>query len=145
MAGVAGLQHIIYVNGCDTKMGSKRTRGRPCKPGPLSHFYPVEFDRGLFRSGRRSGKADRQRDSIDRNRAAGGVKMAKIEQTAFAAADMTSWSKPHILAWTVSGSATAVRIAVGKAWCEEDPNDGWRAAKIEGIKVLKITMTADPQ
>lgn len=68
--------------------------------------------------------------------------MAKIQQTAFAAVDMTSWRKPHVLAWTVNGTANAVRQAVGKAWCEEDPKEGWRAARIEGIKVMKITMTA---
>jgi hypothetical protein len=68
--------------------------------------------------------------------------MAKIQRTAFAAADMRQKPKPHILAWTVNGTATAVRKAIGRAWCEEDPNEGWKAARIEGIKVVKITMTA---
>jgi hypothetical protein len=68
--------------------------------------------------------------------------MAKIKQTAFAAVDMTSWQKPHILSWTVSGTAAAVRQAVGRAYCEENPKDGWKAARIEGMKVLKIAMVA---
>ena len=68
--------------------------------------------------------------------------MAKIKQTAFAAADMRGWGKPYFLAWTVSGTATEVRKKIGEAWCEENPSDGWKAARIEGIKVLKIEMIA---
>jgi len=68
--------------------------------------------------------------------------MAKIKQTAFAAADMQSYYKPYFLAWTISGTATEVRRKIGKAWCEENPSEGWKAARIAGIKVHKITMSS---
>lgn len=67
--------------------------------------------------------------------------MAKIQQMAFAAIDMRQKPKPHILSWTVNGSAAAVRQAIGKAWYQEDPKEGWKAARTEGIKVVKIAMT----
>jgi hypothetical protein len=68
--------------------------------------------------------------------------MTKIKQTAFAAADMRSYGKPYFMAWTVSGTATGVRRKIGEAWCAEDPAEGWKAAKIEGIKVHKIAITS---
>jgi hypothetical protein len=73
--------------------------------------------------------------------AAGRDEMVKIKQSAFAAAELNG-KKPHILSWTVCGTAEGVRRTVGKAWCEENPKEGWKAARIEGMKVLKITMVA---
>jgi hypothetical protein len=69
--------------------------------------------------------------------------MSKITQTAFAAVDLRGSGKPWIMAWSIRGLAKDVRDEVGKAWCKEDPAMGWRAAKIEGIKVVKIDMTAN--
>lgn len=68
--------------------------------------------------------------------------MAKIMQRAFAAIDM-SVKPPHILAWTVSGAAYYVRDRIGKTWYPDDPKEGWKAARVEGIRVKKITLTVD--
>lgn len=67
--------------------------------------------------------------------------MAKIEQEAFAAINVDSPGKKHICAWTVSGSAKGVRDAVGRGWCKENPAAGWKAARLDGMRVFKITMT----
>jgi hypothetical protein len=67
--------------------------------------------------------------------------MTKITQTAFAAVDTTSINKNHIMSWTVSGSAGGVRRQVGKAWDAGDPKQGWHAARAEGIRVKKITIS----
>ena len=66
--------------------------------------------------------------------------MTKIKQTAFAAINIDLPGKPHICAWTVSGSAKGVRDAVGRAWRKENSAEGWKAAKIEGMRVFKIDM-----
>lgn len=68
--------------------------------------------------------------------------MPTIKQPAFAAIMDPDSKRPHIMSWTVSGSAQHVRWQVGKAWCQEDPANGWKAAKIEGVRVVKITMMA---
>jgi len=68
--------------------------------------------------------------------------MAKIRQTAFAAVN-TAANPPHISAWTISGTATIVRLKVGKGWNLEDPKNGWKAAKTYGMRVVKIEMTAE--
>ena len=68
--------------------------------------------------------------------------MAKITQTAFAAVDTTT-KPPHICVWTISGVAYMVRDKIGKAWDPDDPRAGWKAAKIEGMRVAKIAMTAE--
>jgi len=58
-------------------------------------------------------------------------------QTAFAALDTTTdW----IAKWTIHGSATAVRRAIGEVWDKSDPSEGWKAAKIEGMRVVKIEL-----
>ena len=67
--------------------------------------------------------------------------MAKITQTAFAAVDTTSWNKGHIMSWTVKGTAGGVRQEVGRVWLPEDPKEGWQAARAEGIRVKKITLS----
>lgn len=43
-----------------------------------------------------------------------------------------------VAAWTIHGSASAVRDAVGRQWRKEDMVNGWKAAKIEGAKVVKV-------
>jgi len=67
--------------------------------------------------------------------------MPKITQTAFAAVDIASHDKGHIMSWTIKGTASGVRREVGKVWFEEDPKRGWLAARAEGIRVKKITLT----
>jgi hypothetical protein len=67
--------------------------------------------------------------------------MAKIKQAAFAAVD-TTIEPPHICVWTVSGAAYLVRDKIGKVWDPDDPKSGWSAAKIEGMRVMKIEMSA---
>ena len=68
--------------------------------------------------------------------------MTKIKQSAFAAVD-TAVSKPHVCVWTVCGSAGQVRDKIGKIWLPEDPKAGWKAARIEGMRVLKIDLCGD--
>lgn len=68
----------------------------------------------------------------------------KLQQPAFAAVYMDG-KQPHIMSWTVSGSATSVRDKVGKSWHKDDPATGWKAARKEGVKVLKIALVADLQ
>jgi hypothetical protein len=70
--------------------------------------------------------------------------MLKITQPAFAAAYMDG-KKPHIMSWTVSGNAGTVRRTVGKSWHKDDPAIGWKAARKEGVKVIKIALVADLQ
>ncbi len=65
--------------------------------------------------------------------------MAKIKQTAFAAID-TRDKPPHICVWTVSGTAARVREKIGKTWLPENPKAGWRGARIEGMRVIKIDL-----
>ncbi len=67
--------------------------------------------------------------------------MRQIKQYAFAAAYVDDKS-PHIMSWTIAGSPFTVRQRVGEQWCKEDPKNGWKAARIEGIKVVKVTLTA---
>ena len=67
--------------------------------------------------------------------------MAKIKLPAFAAVDTTT-KPPHICVWTICGSATQVRDKIGKVWHPDDPKSGWRGARIEGIRVMKIEITA---
>lgn len=64
----------------------------------------------------------------------------KIRQKAFAAINIGD--PKHILAWTVAAMAQTVRERVGRTWCEEDSKEGWRAARIEGMRVIKIEMVA---
>lgn len=40
--------------------------------------------------------------------------------------------------WTISGGASQVRQHVGRSWNKENPAEGWKAAKIEGAKVVKV-------
>ncbi len=68
----------------------------------------------------------------------------KIKQPAFAAYYKDE-KKPHIMAWTICGSAEGVRRTIGKQWDSEDPKTGWKAAKIEGIRVIKIDLCATLQ
>lgn len=65
----------------------------------------------------------------------------KIKQPAFAAV-YNDEKKPHIMAWTVCGSASLVRQRVGKSWHKDDWETGWREAKIEGVRVVKIDLCA---
>ncbi len=67
--------------------------------------------------------------------------MGKITQKAFAAMYVDE-KRPHIMSWTIRGTAHGVRVAVGTRWCKEDPANGWKAAKIEGVRVVKIDMIA---
>lgn len=67
--------------------------------------------------------------------------MPKITKTAFAAVDTTSHNKGRIMSWTIRGTASGARQEVGKAWFKEDPKEGWLAARAEGIRVKKITLT----
>lgn len=67
----------------------------------------------------------------------------KIKQSAFAAICADSPGKPYIIPWTVNDTATAVRNTVGRAWCKDDHAAGWRAAKVEGMRVIKIDISAD--
>jgi hypothetical protein len=71
-----------------------------------------------------------------------GDEMTKIKLSAFAAVD-TRDKPPHICVWTVSGTAAMVRQKIGKAWLPDDPKAGWRGAKIEGMRVIKIDMAGD--
>lgn len=66
--------------------------------------------------------------------------MPKVKQKAFAAT-YEHHKEPHIMIWTIAGTPSIVRERVGKQWCTEDPKNGWKAARIEGIKVVKIVMT----
>lgn len=70
--------------------------------------------------------------------------MAKIKQSAFAAVD-TTVKPPHICVWTVSGAAYMVRNKIGKVWEPDDPKAGWKAARIEGMRVLKIDLCSEIQ
>lgn len=70
--------------------------------------------------------------------------MAKIKMTAFAAVDTAS-KPPHICVWTICGSAGQVRDKIGKVWEPDDPKDGWKAARIEGMRVLKVNIWCSPQ
>lgn len=69
--------------------------------------------------------------------------MAKIKLPAFAAVDTTT-KPPHICVWTIAGSAGYVRDKIGKVWSPEDPKAGWKAARIEGMRVMKVEITAAP-
>ncbi len=60
-------------------------------------------------------------------------------QTAFAAIDRNDKSA-HIAAWTIKGTAKLVREAVGETWLNGNHSEGWKAAKIEGMKVVKINI-----
>lgn len=44
----------------------------------------------------------------------------------------------HIPVWTIHGTAGGVRDAVGRSWSANDPKGGWKAAKIEGAKIVKV-------
>jgi len=68
--------------------------------------------------------------------------MAKIKQTAFAAVN-TAAKPHHISFWTISGTPASVRLKVGKGWNPDNPKDGWITAKIDGMRVVKVTMVAD--
>ncbi len=68
--------------------------------------------------------------------------MAKAKLAAFAAVD-TKCKPPHICVWTISGTARSVREKIGKVWLPEDHVAGWKGAKIEGIRVHKVEVTAD--
>jgi hypothetical protein len=35
-----------------------------------------------------------------------------------------------------------VRDKIGKVWEPDDPKSGWKAARIEGMRVMKIEVTA---
>jgi ribonuclease HI len=62
--------------------------------------------------------------------------MAKrITKKAFAAIDTTN---DHIASWTISGSAQYVRDQIGKVWLPSDPKEGWKEARIEGMRVVKV-------
>jgi hypothetical protein len=65
--------------------------------------------------------------------------MPARKQMAFAATD-TLVQPPHILAWTINGTARAVRNEIGKAWRRDDPSEGWKEAKRDGMRVVKIEM-----
>ena len=67
--------------------------------------------------------------------------MPKVQQTAFAAMYVHQ-KQPHIMSWTIAGSPFTVRDRVGKQWDGADPKAGWKAARVDGIKVVKIVMTA---
>lgn len=45
---------------------------------------------------------------------------------------------PHVPVWTILGSAKGVREAAGRQWCQDDPANGWKAARIEGARVVKV-------
>jgi hypothetical protein len=66
----------------------------------------------------------------------------QVKQSAFAAMYVHQ-KQPHIMSWTIAGSPFTVRERVGKQWCAEDPKNGWKAARIEGVKVVKVTLTAN--
>ena len=40
--------------------------------------------------------------------------------------------------WTIKMSAREVRKEVGRAWCIGDPVEGWKAARNEGMRVVKV-------
>lgn len=61
-------------------------------------------------------------------------------QTAFAAIDRNDKSR-HILAWTIRGSATLVRQAIGFSWLGDDWEAGWKSAKSDGMRVVKIKLS----
>lgn len=50
----------------------------------------------------------------------------------------------HVARWTLHGQAAQVRDAVGKVWCEEDPTEGWKAARIEGMRVVRVELRIVP-
>lgn len=67
--------------------------------------------------------------------------MAKLKipkpQKAFAALDTsTGW----IATWTICGTTHGVREAVGRIWSKEDPANGWKAARLEGMRCVKIEL-----
>lgn len=70
--------------------------------------------------------------------------MPKFTQTAFAAVDTTT-KPPHICVWTISGAAYLVRDKIGKVWEPDDPKSGWTAARIEGMRVVKIDLSGTIQ
>lgn len=70
--------------------------------------------------------------------------MTKIKQAAFVAVD-TMAKPPRLCIWTVSGSAARVREKIGKTWLPEDPKVGWKGARIEGMRVIKIDLCGTVQ
>lgn len=62
--------------------------------------------------------------------------MKRKPQTGFGA--VFSADDPHVPAWTIASAAYHVREEVGRQWCKEDPASGWKAAKIEGARVVKV-------
>ncbi len=68
--------------------------------------------------------------------------MAKHKPQKMFGAMNTSIKPPWVSAWTVRGTARDVRREVGRAWCIGDPVEGWRAAKKDGMRVVKIEIRA---
>ena len=60
-------------------------------------------------------------------------------QSLFGAADMDR-DDPYIPTWTLHMTAASVRASVGEAWDENDHLKGWRAAKKDGMRVVKCTL-----
>lgn len=65
------------------------------------------------------------------------LKMPTKPQRAFAA---MSTSNGWVSAWTIHGTSHAVREAVGRQWCKENPVNGWKAARLDGMRCVKIEL-----
>lgn len=44
----------------------------------------------------------------------------------------------HVPTWTIASSASDVRQSVGRSWSPIDPVNGWKAAKEDGVRVVKV-------
>lgn len=67
------------------------------------------------------------------------AKATPIRETGFAAVNIDT-NPPHIMVWSVAGSASGVRKAVADNW-PIDPHglvSGWKAAMRSGVRVRKI-------
>jgi hypothetical protein len=62
----------------------------------------------------------------------------KITETGFAAINIET-KPPHIMVWSICGTARGVRKEVADNWPPRDgERDGWKAAKRDGVRVRKI-------
>ena len=61
----------------------------------------------------------------------------KKPQKMFGATNVND-ADPWVSAWTISMTARNVRNEIGKAWKPENPAEGWKSARIDGMRVVKV-------
>ena len=64
--------------------------------------------------------------------------MKPIKQVAFCGLN-TGLKPPHLMVWSVKGTAARVRAEIGNSWYEKDERgSGWKSAHRDGIRVVKV-------